>query len=303
MLWALFGLWLMYRALLRYFDPQTAALAVVLTWFSTHAVRYAAVDLMMSHAAAIFSVAWCSYEAVKLRESPSRWQTWFGVGASSALVVLARYQNGVYLIVPACVGLVAAAQTLRTGTAQRALALAGCAAVGFGLMFAPQLFVWRIIFGSWLTNSYQTEFTFHWLQPHLLEVFFDPVAGLTIWLPALGLGIVGCFALAIRRRDLLAGAAAIAWLANVYVSSCWWAWQAIVHRSPFDILFPLCLGFGFVISILWRRRPMVALAVFGILVAWNCPFIVVPGTTTESAASPFAAWFECLLTLLRLKHG
>jgi len=303
MLWALFGVWLMYRALLRYFEPQTAALAVVATWFSTHALHYAAVDLMMSHAAATFSIAWCSYEAVKLRESPGRWQTWFGLGASSALVVLVRYQNGVYLLVPGCAAILAAVPIFRKATAKRALALAGCGAVGFCLMFAPQLLVWRAIFGTFFTNSYQTEFTFHWLRPHLVEALFDPVAGLAIWLPALGLGLVGCFALAIYRKNVLAGAAGVAWLASLYVTSCWWAWQMIVHRSPFDMLFPVCLGFGFAISCFWRRRPLASLIIIGLLVLWNVPFALGSGASMTADGSPFTTWLDYLLILLRLKNG
>jgi hypothetical protein len=303
MLWALFGAWLMYRALLRYFDPQTAALAVVTTWFSVHALHYVAVDLMMSHAAAVFSIAWCSYEAVRLRESPGQWSRWFAVGASSALAVLVRYQDAVYLIVPACAGLIATAHLMHTDHRKRLLALAGCGAAGFGLIFAPQVVAWRAIFGSWVTNSYQREFSFHWLTPPFREVLCDPVTGLAVWLPALALGLAGCFALAVRRRDLIAGAAGIAWVANLYVISCWWAWLWIVHRSSFDMLFPLCLGFGFAISCFWRRWPRAALVVALALMAWNIPFAVLPGAATATGASGFAAWLDCVLVLLRMKRG
>src|SRR5260370_31057915 len=139
MLWGVFGAWLMYCALLRYFDAQTAALAVATAWVSTHALHFAAVDVMMSHTAALFSIAWCSYEAVRLREAPHRWPTWFGLGASSALVALVRYQNAVYLLVPACAALVAAAQLFRTGRARHVLVLGGIGIAGFCVMFAPQL--------------------------------------------------------------------------------------------------------------------------------------------------------------------
>lgn len=303
LLWALFGAWLMYCALLRYFDSQTSALAVAVTWLSTHALHFAAVDLMMSHTAAIFSIAWCSYESVRLREAPERWPVWFGVGVSSALVALVRYQNAVYLLVPACAAWSAVAQLWKDRKVGRILVLPAISGAGFCIMFAPQLAAWKAIFGSWVTNSYQREYSFQWLQPALRESFFDPATGLTLWLPALSVGIAGCLALAIRRRDLIAGAAGLAWLANLYVTTCWWAWKAIIHRSPFDMLFPLCLGFGFTISYCWARWPRISLAIALLLVAWNIPLAVLPGASTAAGQWGVAAWWQGLAVLLRLRQG
>jgi hypothetical protein len=69
MVFALLGVWLLYLTLLRYFTDRIAAIAVVTAWFGTNSLHYTAVDLMMSHAAALFSTAWCGYESVTLSES------------------------------------------------------------------------------------------------------------------------------------------------------------------------------------------------------------------------------------------
>jgi hypothetical protein len=270
MFWGVLGVWLLYRGVLRYHGPKVAAAGVIVAWFGTNAIFYTGVDLMMAHAAAIFSTAWCSYEAVKLRESPSRWKSWFRMGASAALVVMVRYQNAIYLLVPCG----AAMTTLRRGRSdfprKNVVSNFLLAAIGFLALFSVQMIIWKAVFGSWLTNTYGAEFEFNWWRPKVREL----LTILAVWLPVFALGLAGCFAVAIRRKDLVAAAAGLGWLLNTYVASCWWD-HTIASRSSSDMLFPICLGLASVFAPVEKRCPMATLAIVGALVLWYVPLVTI----------------------------
>jgi len=261
MFFALLGIWLLYRALLRYVSPPLAALAVVGAWFSTNAVHWTSIDLMMSHGAAQFSIAWCSFESVRLREKPLCWSRWLRLGISFALVVMVRYQNVGFVPVPAAAAFLGLREGLGSGSRRRILTCLGSGVVGCAVAFFPQMLVWKVVFGSWITNSYSADAgKIKFLEPHLFEVLTNPpISGLSIWLPGLSVGIIGCFALALRRKDLIVLASGLAWLAHLYVISCWYAWSTLVERCPFDFNFPICLGFAYLLSTAGRRWPRAAL--------------------------------------------
>ncbi len=298
MAFALLGMWLLYLTLLRYFTNRAAAVAVVAAWFGTNALHYTAIDLMMSHAAALFSTAWCGYEAVTLSESPERRSKWFRLGVSCALVGLVRYQNGVFLLVPAA----AVLAVLSNGALRRPVATSinlACAVLGGLAALAPQLVAWKSIFGSWIVNSYEQEFAFTWAHPHLQEIFLgNPSRGLVIWLPLLAVGMLGCLGLAARRVDPVALAAAVAWTINVYIISSWWAWEQVAQRATFDFLLPIGLGVGAVLGVVPDRwRPAVE-SVLVVLMVWSVPFAAMGVPEAASRSTLFAAWSHCVRALL-----
>jgi len=108
----------------------------------------------------------------------------------------------------------------------------------------------------------------------------------------LSVGIIGCFALALRRKDLIVLASGLAWLAHLYVISCWYAWSTLVERCPFDFNFPICLGFAYLLSTAGRRWPRAALIALLLLVAWNIPLAV----STPTPGFPFG-WTQGVKTL------
>lgn len=282
MFFALLGIWLLYRTLLRYVSAPVAALAVVGYWFATNAVRWTSTDLMMSHAAAQFSIAWCSFESVRLREKPLSRTRWLGVGVSFALVVMVRYQNAVFGLVPVAAGVCALKTAIREQKAHRVLSCLGAAVAGCVIAFFPQMLVWRLVFGSWITNSYSLDTNkLNFFKPHLVEILTNPpISGLSVWLPGLSVGIIGCFLLAFCRRDIIALASGFSWLIHLYVIASWSAWFTLVERCPFDFNFPISLGFAFFLSTAGRRWPRATLIALSLLVAWNIPLAVLTPTPT-----------------------
>jgi hypothetical protein len=301
MVFAVLGVWLLYATLVRYFSRRVAALAVAGAWLGTNALHYTAVDLMMSHAAALFSTAWCGYEAATLRESAERPWKWCRLGMSAAFVCLVRYQNAVFLFVPGA----AVLETLYGCLQQKApvrwsIRHAASAVAGVFAVFLPQLLTWRIVFGEWVVNSYQREFAFDFRHPHLLDVLLAESAhGLLIWLPVLGIGMAGCLAIGIRRRDGVALAAFAAWTLNFYIISSWWDWIALAQRGTFDVLLPVALGLGALLH--WvseRRQPALATALVIVLAAWSIPFAAMGVPWGVEPRNVAAAWLHCVRTLI-----
>jgi hypothetical protein len=303
MTFAMCGIWLLYLVLLKYFSSPIAAVAVVGAWWGTNALYYSAIFLMMSHAAALFSTAWCTYEAVTLADGPDRWFKWCRLGASCALVILVRYQNGLFLIVPlAAAGPLFAAAWRQPVPALVTARRLGSAAIGFLVLLTLQLLAWKAVFGAWFVNSYERELAFAWRHPHLWEAATDPVRGFFIWLPMLVLGVAGCLGLAWSHRDPVALAAAASWMANVYVISAWWAWDSVAPRATFDMLLPVCLGLGWVLSIAGRWRPAVV-ALLVAMVAWSVPFAVMGRQLPGGSKSLAAVWLRDCRLFLGVRSG
>jgi len=295
----LLGMWLLYLTLLRYFAAQAAAIAVVAAWFGTNALHYTAVDLMMSHAAALFSTAWCGYESVTLAESPVRPAKWCRVGLSCGLVGLVRYQNVVFLLVPAAAAFAVLSNSGLRGTLTTAVLNVASAALGFAVAWLPQLAAWKAMFGSWMVNSYQREFEFTWMHPHILDILLrDPARGLVIWLPVLGIGVCGCLAYAAWRVNLVALAAGVAWLINLYIISAWWAWGSVAQRATFDFLLPVAVGLAAALTAFRDRGQLILIAVIAILVAWSVPFAAIGVPETMAGGTLVSSWLECLKALL-----
>ena len=301
LMFALLGAWLLYLTLLRYFPGHIAAIAVVTAWFGTNALHYTAVDLMMSHAAAMFSTSWCGYEAVTLSESPARSVKWFRLGVSSALVGLVRYQNAVFLLVPCAAALVVLADSARRRSAATAMRNIAGAALGALMAVVPQFLTWKSMFGSWIVNSYGQEFAFTWRHPHLLDIFLrNPAYGLVIWLPLLTVGVLGCLRVAVRRVNAIALAAAVAWVVNLYVISSWWAWASIAQRAAFDSLLPIGLGAGAALTEFPGRWQPAVVSILAALIGWSVPFAAIGVPETVSGSTLFAAWWQCCRALLHL---
>ncbi|MEP7304811.1 MAG: hypothetical protein ABJA98_04765 [Acidobacteriota bacterium] len=295
----LLGMWLLYLTLLRYFAAQAAAIAVVAAWFGTNALHYTAVDLMMAHAAALFSTAWCGYESVTLGESSARPAKWCRVGLSCALVGLVRYQNVVFLLVPAAATLAVLSNSSLRGTLRTAVLNVASATLGFVVAWLPQLAAWKAMFGSWLVNSYQQELEFTWTHPHVRDMLFrDPARGLAIWLPVLGIGVFGCLAYAAWRVNAVALAAVVAWLINFYIISAWWAWSSVAQRATFDFLLPVAVGLGAGLTAFRDRRQVALIAALAMLIAWSVPFAAIGVPEEVSYGTLASAWLECMKALL-----
>jgi hypothetical protein len=203
----------------------------------------------------------------RARREPSR-GAWIAIGALFGLLTLIRWQSAVYalLILPL------AALGLRRRTVRLSwLAAAAGAAL---LAFTPQLLVWRVLYGAFVTNP-QGEGYVDWRSPHFADTLVSADHGLFAWTPALALGVLGL--ILGLRRDPLFHAGALA----VFVATTWvnggvsdWAGSDAYGARRFDLVIPLlapglalvCGGLAAAVA----RAPLLAPAAVILLAGlWN----------------------------------
>lgn len=212
---------------------DTAALVGVLgTWIGTHAVYYSLVSPNYSHAVSMLtaSVFFGSWLTGRAAPSPGRFAGW---GALAGLCALMRWQDAIFLLVPAIEAI-----RWRQPLARRvaALALAGCT---FLAVFSPQMAMWHVLYGQPFAIPQGPSFM-QWTTPHLFSVLFSDNHGLITWAPLIVVGLAGLW-MALREEPAwrlpVAAVLLVSWYVNGAVAD-WWAGEAFGARR-FISLFPL----------------------------------------------------------------
>lgn len=152
-------------------------------------------------------------------------------------------------------------------------------AVGFLVTFLPQIYLWHVLYGSWITSPYFTQgLGFNLLSPHLLEVLFSPNNGLFFWTPILAIAIIGLVRASMHDRKK------IFWLLLVisewYLIASWAVWWQGGSYSGrmFISLLPL-FAFGLAEIFQWLKTKMLlgeylSLVIVGPLAMINFVFMV-----------------------------
>ncbi len=192
------------------------------------------------------------------------------LGAACGLAALLRWADALVVLVPLCDALPRLrARAEWPALLREALAFGACAL----LVFAPQLVVWRLLYGSFVTIPQGAAFVSG--APAVSGVLFSPRHGLFHWSPLLYLGVLGLL-LGFSRAPRLAsgGLLLLAALARLNAGTAdWWGGSAFGGRR-FDAALPaLGVGLALFCAALSRalaRRPLAgAAAVVGLAVGWN----------------------------------
>jgi hypothetical protein len=215
------GLLVVHDALRRFaaIDDVPAGWATAALLWASPLLYYMTIAPGFSHAASVFAVAalvWATLSA-RARDGVA---PWIAVGALGGLAALVREQDALFLAVP--LGLLAA-DTARSGkwgaAATRATATIATAVV----VFVPQLLAYHAINGAYRPSRLVTR-KMTYTSPHFLEVLLDPGHGLFVWAPLLLLAVVSLAAMAIRRRDVVAGALLLALLLQTWINGSVESW-------------------------------------------------------------------------------
>ena len=153
------------------------------------------------------------------------------------------------------------------------LGLTICAVISL-LVFSPQLSLWYITTGNWLSQPYENVGDVHnWAHPQLFGLLFDTARhGLFAWTPLLLPACAGLLLL-FRRNKTVALSALMFTGLTIYTYSCWSIWWSgvgfsnrfFIHLTPVFIL-----GLAGLIEMLKKRiRGAVIVAILSIFVLWN----------------------------------
>jgi len=271
--WGLLGLLLSADLARRFVSDRVAAWASLVVLYGTFLFWYVAYEPLVSHAVSFFAgalVLWLWWPG-----ESGGWRRAAGLGLAIGLATCVRWQNGLFLLLPAATALAGLRRQPRRVLIDGAVVLA-C----FAVAVLPQLLVFHAIFGQWLLDTpVQGRDYLRLDRPALLEVLFSSRHGLLYWTPALWAGLLGLVGL--LRRDRRAGAAAVVLLLVMgWVNAAagdWWGGGSFSNRR-FDSVLPLLL-LGLALFLAWleralRRRPGLVLATGALaLVVWNALFM------------------------------
>lgn len=301
------ALFLIHALLRRRFGDLFAAGTTLLLWWASFFPWYLAEQPLSSHPASVLLVAafFLLREHGALASGPGSLALGLALGAGMSV----RWQNGVYLLLPAVDLLVSWRAGWPLGRlAKRALLL------GLGVFAGalPQLLAWKAIYGAYLL-PYPPQGTDYVRldHPYLLNVLFSSRHGLLSWTPVFWLSLAGLVFLTRtnpRRFGILWAPVIIVTYVNAS-SGDWWAGGSFSNRR-FDSLLPVfALGLAAFLHTARRfveRHPssvLAALVLGG--AAWNITLVraVQRGEAPAGAPMSLAARAQASARALSLDVG
>ncbi len=200
---ALVTLLLGYDLVRRLYGPATGFLATVAVFLGTPLFYYAFYKPDFAHALASCGVMLFLYLWVRHWGKRTSLR-WFYLGLAAGWMSTLYWIDALFALLPAGEMLWEIGRTLRGPAARRTREMGRLVgnALLFGggalLAFSPQMVVWKIIFGRFLTQPQEGFATPAGFAP--LELLLSPLHGLLPWTPLAILGMVGLFSLARERR-------------------------------------------------------------------------------------------------------
>ena len=299
--WAIAGLALLRRFLLRRFSDGITAITLLALLGGTGLLHYATYDSSYSHVYSFFLAAALLNVVEDWWRQPSRWRSvWLGVVAG--LIFLTRHTNVLLLAAVPLYG-VTDLQSLRglvRSIGERWVFVA-VAIVAAALVVMPQLLIYHAATGKLVISSYG-DLTFNFRSPQLWGVLFSVQKGLFFWSPLLLAAVAGFF-LDPQPTRSFAIATALVFAADAYLIASWWDWQfgsSYGHRGFIDLLPFFAIGLAGFFA--WAARQsvrartvgiassvLVCLSLFQMLQYWN-GVMPMADLTWEQYRSVFLRW-------------
>lgn len=250
-LYTLGGLLLLFQTLKKIFSAQSAWLSILAIVFISPLPQYLIYEPHMSHGVSFAAICLMLWYAVKLYQQKERLQfkklTYLGL--SMGLVILLRWQNSIFWLIP----LSLLYQQYKKNLIKFPLIITPL--VWGALSFAPQLIVWKILYGSFLTIPQGFGFL-HFYNPKIWEFLFSGFHGLFFWHPLLFLGLIGLFLSYKKRRDFF-WILLIILLGQIYINSIvndWWAGQSFGSRRMIESMPIFAYGLAELLEYLSNKK-------------------------------------------------
>jgi hypothetical protein len=295
---ALLGSFLLGSVIAARLDRTVAAIAVLAAAGASPVVFYLFVQPGMAHGLT-YGLAGAGVWALDRAARDPSARSWALFGAVVGLLALVRPQAAAFALALAPLAL----RELWRRRLRPAFVVAAAAAAVAG--FFPQMAAWKVIYGSWLTQSRELEqwaqasgvkqqvlFRMSsWFDPrslHFWDTLFAADRGLFSWTPLVLLGTLGLVP-ALRRFGHLAAAGLL-----VFAATAWFNGAVATYRAGdsfgarrFDLVIPfVALGLAVLVHAA-RRWPLLApTLVVGAAVLWNLGFIRLWNRNVFPAAAP-----------------
>lgn len=275
MLW---GMWLLWLTLRRYFPAWITLLVLAGLLFGTNLYYYSFFQSAMSHVYSFFLFAcaiWFTDNCV--RGVQENWKTrskYFniiGLGLVLSLVILVRPTNIVIVFYP-IYRWIKEIEDKKAFWRSHALPLAAMLLCAF-VVWIPQMMYWKTITGSWFIWSYEGESFKFWKEPKLFRVLFDAWNGWILYSPIVIFPLIalvrGRHSNRYSERILM-----VIFAIATYLFASWWAWWfggAFGHRSYVEYLALLAIPFASLLNEARRVKWLLVLLllVYGVFIYYS----------------------------------
>lgn len=265
-----FGIWMLRKLLLRYFDDWLVALTLAIVCLATNYLNFV-VFSPMTHAF-LFAIYTCIIYLTDRywAEENGRTRYIILIGLLSGLATITRPTEIICALIPLLWG-VRDRETLM----ERIRFLLDNVKVPLLFVLAafvaalPQLLYWKHYAGHWLFFSYHgDDKTFSFLHPHVINVLFSYKKGWFMYTPVMILSMLGFYQLYRYYRQLF-WALALFTILNIYLISawdCWWYGGSFSMRPMIDsyplLMFPMAAFLDDTLRRRWWRYPVGAFLAF-----------------------------------------
>ena len=222
LLYALLGLGLLRRVLLRYVSDGVTTLTLAVLVLGTNYLLYAGIDHAMTHSTGFTLYAVLLWLTVRYHERPQRWSA-AAIGLVLGLQVIVRPSDAVAVFLPLLWGVTSGAAARQKLALLRQRWPDVALLVAFGLVgVLPQLAYWKWVSGHWVVYSYEKQ-GFSFLAPHTWQVLFSFRKGWLVFTPLMALALAGLPVL--WRRNRAVGVPVLVYFVlNLWVVSAWDIW-------------------------------------------------------------------------------
>jgi|GEM_PF-1212672 len=253
----------------RLFGIRSAFWATLGVWLASPLPAYIYAQPSFAHALSVFTT--CLVLLVWLQPvGESNTRRALAMGLAIGLATLVRWQDGVYLILPAW-DVIRSVKTWKFWRTVRYMALVGAGTLTAAL---PQLVLWKIQFGHWVTIP-QGEGFMRWLEPQILPVLFSAQHGLISWTPMLAIAFIAIVWMAIRK-PWIGVPILVLLIVQTYVNSVvldWWAGWGFGGRRFLDLVPFFILATAFLFKDLPGPVRKAVPYVIGALILWNASLL------------------------------
>ena len=265
--YALLGLILLKRLLLKYFDPVVTAIVLLAVGLGTNLFYYATKEAAMPHSYNFFLITLFVTLVLRWYRKPS-WQNGLVVGLLFGLIALVRPSNILLFLFLFLYGVTGwKSFTERVLFYLQRWYLVLIMLCGFFIPWIPQFLYWKAVTGHYLFFTYAEKgATFYFAHPHIFDSLFSFRKGWLIYTPVMVISLVGIFFMRTRAREWFL-ALVIYVMAMIYVQSSWWCWWfgGGFGLRPYISMYPLlAIPMAFLLGHLRKKKRQWA---FGALTA------------------------------------
>lgn len=298
LVYALIGWWLTLKLCEHWFSTRLASTAVALLAGGSFMLWYSVVEPTMTHAPSMAAVAGFLLYWIRTRDKRTL-TGWIVLGVIAGLMMLLRWQNALFTLIPACDAVVGLWRAIRSKdrVVVRDIVIGGVTFTAIAtLTFLPQMLAWKAIYGSLIAVS-PVGPKIRLADPQLVLTMFSSRNGLVAMSPILYVALIGL--LGFTRRNaatgvpLLLAVGAMVWF-NASIQD-WWGSDGFGGRR-FDGIIPIAaIGLATALDTLRRwttARPQWVMGAVGVaLIVWNLTLMTAAqrGNVRLGEAIPFGA--------------